>query len=253
MGVMRSSLIGGLVANLVSNLNRRIERVRVFETGRCFLRDARGDQISGYLQPKRIAGLAAGPAVPEQWGVPTRRADFYDAKADVEALLAPVTASYERIAHAALHPGRAAAILVDGRPIGFVGELHPLWVQKYELGAAPVVFELDLEGVLRQPLPAYSEISRYPTVVRDLALVVDQGVPAQALKDCLTQAAPAFVREVQLFDIYQGKGIDPEKKSLAFRVVMQDTEKTLSDGEVEAALMQMKEAADRKFAAKLRS
>jgi phenylalanyl-tRNA synthetase beta chain len=253
MGVMRSSLIGGLVANLVGNLNRRMERIRVFETGRCFVRDAKGDQISGYLQPKRIAGLAAGPAAPEQWGVPTRRADFFDAKADVEALLAPLTATFERIAHPALHPGRAAEVLVDGKAIGVVGELHPLWVQKYELGTAAAVFELDLDAVLKQPLPSYREISRYPTVIRDLALVVDQEMSAESLRACLAAAAPAFVREVILFDLYQGKGVDPEKKSLAFRVVMQDTEKTLSDGEVEAAITKMIEAAASKFAAKLRS
>ncbi|MBM3391037.1 MAG: phenylalanine--tRNA ligase subunit beta [Betaproteobacteria bacterium] len=253
MSVMRSSLIGGLVANLVGNLNRRVERIRVFETGRCFVRDARGDQIPGYLQPKRIAGLAAGPTAPEQWGVPTRRADFFDAKADVEALLAPTMATFERVSHPALHPGRAAAVLVNGKTIGLVGELHPLWTQKYDLGSAPVVFELDLDAAQQQPLPAYREISRYPTVVRDLALVVDQGVSAESLRGCLVAAAPAFVREVLPFDLYQGKGVDPEKKSLAFRVVMQDTEKTLSDGEVEAAVMKMIEAAASRFAAKLRS
>jgi phenylalanyl-tRNA synthetase beta chain len=253
MGVMRSSLIGGLVANLVGNLNRRIERVRVFEVGRCFLRDAKGTPIAGFSQPMRIAALAAGSVAPEQWGVQTRRVDFFDVKADVEALLAPVTARYERITHPALHPGRAAAVQVNGKPIGFVGELHPQWVQKYELGTAPVVFELDLDSVLRQPLPAYAEVSRYPMVVRDLALVVDQNVPAQALKDCLTAAAPIIVRRIELFDVYHGKGIDPNKKSLAFRVVMQDTEKTLSDGEAEAVCLKLIEAAAQKFAAKLRS
>jgi phenylalanyl-tRNA synthetase beta chain len=126
-------------------------------------------------------------------------------------------------------------------------------VQKYELGTAPAVFELDLDAVLKQPLPSYREISRYPTVIRDLALVVDQEMSAESLRACLAAAAPAFVREVILFDLYQGKGVDPEKKSLAFRVVMQDTEKTLSDGEVEAAITKMIEAAASKFAAKLRS
>lgn len=253
MGVMRSSLIGGLAANLVSNLNRRIDRLRVFETGRCFLRDDQGDQIPGFLQPKRIAALAWGPAAPEQWGMATRRVDFYDAKADVEALLEPVRARFERLEHAALHPGRSASVVVQGKEIGLVGELHPKWVQKYELGAAPVVFELDLDAVLWQPLPAYKEVSRFPAVVRDLALVVSQEQSAQPLLETLVAAAPLFVREVVLFDVYHGKGVEPEKKSLAFRVVMQDTEKTLSDGEVDAAMVKMIEAATQKFAAKLRS
>ncbi|MBA3902583.1 MAG: phenylalanine--tRNA ligase subunit beta [Rhodocyclaceae bacterium] len=261
MGVMRSSLIGGLVANLATNLKRRVERVRVFETGRCFLRDDRRefprdskrDHIPGFLQPKRIAALAAGPAAPEQWGVSARRVDFFDAKADVEALLAPVVARFERLEHPALHPGRAASIIIDGKSAGLVGELHPQWVQKYELGSAPVVFELDLDTVLRLPLPRYVEVSRFPAVVRDLALVVAQDLPVRTLLDGLKVAAPAIVREVELFDVYHGKGIDPDKKSLAFRVVMQDTEKTLSDGEVDAAMVKMIEAAARKFAAKLRS
>jgi phenylalanyl-tRNA synthetase beta chain len=253
MGVMRSSLIGGLVANLSTNLKRRIERVRVFETGRCFLRDGKGGVVPGFLQPRRIAALAAGPAAPEQWGVPARKVDFFDVKADVEALLAPHAASFERIEHPALHPGRAASVGIDGKLIGLVGELHPQWVQKYDLGAAPVVFELDLDAVLDRPLPRYREVSRFQSVVRDLALVVAQGMPAQALLDGLRAAAPAIVREVELFDVYQGKGVDPDKKSLAFRVVMQDTEKTLSDGEVDAVMAKMIEAAAQKFAAKLRS
>ncbi|MDR2241074.1 MAG: phenylalanine--tRNA ligase subunit beta [Zoogloeaceae bacterium] len=256
MGVMRSSLIGGLVANLVSNLNRRLDRVRVFETGRCFLRGESSQpsqSIPGYAQPQRIGALAWGPCAPEQWGAAKRQTDFYDAKADVEALLLPLTADFERLAHPALHPGRAAAVIVRGKTIGLVGELHPRWVQKYELGTAPVVFELDLDAVLQQPLPAYEEVSRFPAVLRDLALVVAQDLPARSLRDALLSAAPAFVREVVLFDMYQGKGIDPDKKSLAFRVVMQDTGKTLADWEVDAAVAGMVDAAVRKFAAKLRS
>ncbi len=253
MGVMRSSLIGGLVANLVTNLNRRMERVRVFEVGRCFLRDARGDLIAGFMQPERIAALAAGPAAPEQWGSATRRVDFFDVKADVETLLAPLQAQFERIDHPALHPDRAATVSVKGKVIGLVGELHPRWVQKYELGTPPVVFELDIDAVLEQPLPNYQGVSRFPAVVRDLALVVGQEQPAQPLLEGLIAAAPAFVREVVLFDVYQGKGVDPGKKSLAFRVVMQDTEKTLADGEVDAAMVKLIETAAEKFAAKLRS
>jgi phenylalanyl-tRNA synthetase beta chain len=271
MGVMRSSLIGGLVANLVTNLRRQVERVRVFESGRCFsyditpagghesslklrfLRDAQGDQVAGFRQPRRIGGLAAGPAAPPQWGQAARRADFFDVKADVEALLAPAIARFERLQHPALHPGRAASVSIDGETVGLLGELHPLWVQKYELGAAPVVFELDLDAVLRRRLPRYEEVSRFPAVVRDLALVVPQDLPAAALLDGLAAAAPAFVRGIELFDVYHGKGIEPDKKSLAFRVVMQDTEKTLSDAEVDAALAKMVCVAADQFGGKLRS
>lgn len=253
MSVMRSSLIGGLVANLVSNLNRRLDRIRVFETGRCFLRDAEGSPIPGFAQPKRIAALAWGAAAPEQWGMPARHVDFFDVKADVEILLNSVRADYERLEHPALHPGRAASVVVQGQMVGLIGELHPQWVQKYALDTAPIVFELDLDAVLQQQRPAYKEVSRYPVVVRDLALVVSQNQQVQPLLAELTAAAPPFVRQVVLFDLYQGRGIDPDKKSLAFRVVMQDTEKTLADVQVDEAIKIMLEAATTKFDARLRS
>ena len=194
-----------------------------------------------------------GRRQPEQWGLASRKVDFFDAKSDVEALLLPRQAHFARLDHPALHPGRAASVSVGGKVVGVVGELHPKWVQKYDLDTAPVVFELDLDAILQQPMPSYREASRFPAVVRDLALVVDHEQPAQPLLDGLIAAAPAFVREVVLFDVYHGKGVDPGKKSLAFRVVMQDTEKTLSDGEVDAAVVKMIEAATLKFAAKLRS
>ena len=253
MGVMRSSLIGGLVGALANNRRRRVERARVFEIGRCFLRGDQTEAVPGYRQPLRIAGLAAGPAAPEQWGTPTRAADFYDVKADVEVLLAPAEGRFRPLRHPALHPGRGAEVLLAGRPIGLVGELHPLWAQKYELGAAPVVFELNLEPLLARELPAYREVSRYPAVIRDLALVVPQTLPAQAVLDGLREQAPGIVREIALFDVYVGKGISDNEKSLAFRVVMQDTQKTLADAEVDAAIGALVDAACANLGARLRS
>jgi phenylalanyl-tRNA synthetase beta chain len=252
MGVMRSSLMGGLVANLATNRNRRVDRVRVFEIGRCFLRGDAQEVVPGFRQPLRLAALAAGPALPEQWGVATRQADFYDAKADVEAVLAPGVARYTKTLHPALHPGRCAAVWIDERQIGLVGELHPQWVQKYELGSAPVLLELDLEPLLARPLPQYREVSRFPQVVRDLALVVAQSVAAEALTASLRESAPAIVQDIRLFDVYTGKGIEPEQKSVAFRIVMQDTEKTLADVEVDAALAALVESATARFSARLR-
>jgi phenylalanyl-tRNA synthetase beta chain len=252
MGVMRSSLIGGLVGVLANNRRRRVERARVFEIGRCFLRGDQTEAVPGYRQPLRIAGLAAGPAAPEQWGTPTRATDFYDVKADVEALLAPSEGRFEPLRHPALHPGRAATVMLDGRAIGLIGELHPLWTQKYELGASPVVFELDLEPLLARQLPAYREVSRYPAVIRDLALVMPQTLPARTVLDGLREQAPGIVREIALFDVYVGKGISDNEKSLAFRVVMQDTQKTLADAEVDAAMGALVDAASAKLGARLR-
>ena len=253
MGVMRTTLIGGLVGALAANRKRQAERVRVFELGRCFLRDAAGGPVPGFSQPLRLAGLAAGAAAPEQWGLPARRVDFYDVKADVEDFFAPRRLEFVRTEHPALHPGRAAQVLLDGRAVGVVGELHPRWAQKYELGAAPVVFELELEPLLAIAFPAYAEVSRFPAVTRDLALVVPQAQELAPLLSGLKAAAPAIVRDVALFDVYQGAGLGESQKSLAFRIVMQDTQRTLEDAEVDAAMAALVAAASRDFNASLRS
>ena len=250
MGVMRSNLVGGLVGALVGNLKRQTERVRVFELGRCFIQDVVED--TGYRQPMRVAALASGPALPEQWGTPARAADFYDVKGDLEALFAPRRLNFERTVHPALHPGRCARVLLDGVAIGVVGELHPRWKQKYELADPAVLFEIDLAPLLATPLPAYREVSRFPAVVRDIALVVPQQCEAAALHDALQAAAPDYVREIQLFDVYQGKGIAADCKSLAFRIAMQDTRKTLADSDADAAMASLLEAAQARFGAQLR-
>ncbi|MFC5302671.1 phenylalanine--tRNA ligase subunit beta [Azospira restricta] len=252
MGVMRSTLFGGLLANLATNLKRKQNRVRVFETGRCFLRDATGGPVAGFNQPWRLSGLAYGGALPEQWGAPARNVDFFDVKGDLEALLAPRVARFEKVAHPALHPGRAARIVLDGRAIGVVGELHPQWVQKYELPLPPVVFELDLDALKGASLPQYAEVSRYPAVIRDLAIVVDHGLELQALLDGLSTSRPALVQDIELFDVYTGKGVEPGKKSLAFRIVMQDTQRTLQDAEVDAAVQHLVAYLQDAFKAQLR-
>ena len=252
MSVMRSSLIGGLVGNLMTNLRRRVPRVRVVEIGRCFYRDDKAEPVPGFRQPWKIAGLAAGGAAPEQWGEKTRAVDYFDVKADVEALLAPRVAEFQRVNHPALHPGRAAAVVVDGVTIGVLGEVHPQWVQQYELVAAPVVFELELAPLLPTSLPKYEPLSRFPAVVRDMALLVAEDMPVASLLDGLRAAAPALVSGLELFDVYAGRGIEPGQKSLAFRVVMQDTEKTLADSEVESVMRFLTDFAAEKFSARLR-
>jgi phenylalanyl-tRNA synthetase beta chain len=252
MGVMRTTLFGGLVANLSTNLKRKQSRVRVFETGRCFLRDSAGAPVEGFHQPWRLSGLAYGGAQPEQWGSAARNVDFYDVKGDLEALLAPHVARFEKVANPALHPGRSAQIVLNGEVIGVLGELHPQWVQKYELPLPPVVFELDLDALKRAELPQYAEVSRFPPVVRDLAIVVDHGVVLQSLLDGLSAHSPALIQDIRLFDVYTGKGIDPGKKSVAFRIVMQDTQRTLQDAEVDAAVQHLVAYLQSAYAAQLR-
>jgi phenylalanyl-tRNA synthetase beta chain len=252
LSVMRSSLIGGLVANVATNLKRRQNRVRVFETGRCFFRDPQGGPVAGFHQPWKLTALAYGTALPEQWGGAARQVDFFDLKGDLETLLAPLVARFKKAEHPALHPGRCARVLVAGKGIGFVGELHPQWQQKYELPLPAVLFELDLEALTTATLPHYAEVSRQPIVIRDMALVVDQALELQQLIDALSANRPTIVRDVRLFDVYAGRGVEAGKKSLAFRIVMQDTQKTLLEVEVEAAMQQMVAYLEDTFAAQLR-
>lgn len=252
LSVMRSSLIAGLVGNLSTNRKRQIDRVRVFEVARVFQRKADGEPVAGFHQSMRVAGLAAGTAQPEQWGERGRAVDFFDVKADVEALFAPRQLSFETLSHPALHPGRAANVLLDGHSVGVVGELHPVWVQRYDLGSAPVVFELELDAALQARMPAYREISRMPAVFRDLALVVGVDVTVARVIDALREVAPEVVKDIALFDVYHGKGIDPDKKSLAFRVLMQDTQRTLEDAEVDAAVAVLVQQAETALGARLR-
>ena len=252
LAVMRSTLLGGLVGNLVTNRNRQQLRVRVFEIGRCFRRDAAGAPVTGFDQPLLLAGLAAGPALPEQWGAATRGIDFFDVKGDIEALLAPAAATFAAAAHPALHPGRSASVSVGGETIGVLGELHPNLVQKYDLGTAPVVFELRIDALTRARLPAYQPISRQPAVTRDLALIVDDAVRVEDLRSSMAAVAPEIVKSIELFDLYQGSGIENGKKSLAFRVLMQDTRRTLEEAEVEAATSALTAQAAQQFGARLR-
>jgi phenylalanyl-tRNA synthetase beta chain len=248
MGVMRSTLAGGLVNALAVNVSRRQTRVRLFEIGRCFLPAKEGI----YPQPVRAGGLAYGDAMPEQWGGARRPVDFYDVKGDVEALLAPRSALYRPHPHPALHPGKSASIEVGGAHAGWIGELHPRWQQKYDLPAPAVFFELDYDTINGRGLPASAEISKFPLVRRDIAAEVDEDLTFQVMLEELRRDLPPIVTDIGLFDIYRGTGVEKGKKSLAFRVLLQDTRRTLTDAEVESAVSQLREVLKLKFNAKLR-
>ncbi|MDP2880914.1 MAG: phenylalanine--tRNA ligase subunit beta [Azonexus sp.] len=253
MAVMRSTLFGGLIANLVTNLKRKQNRIRLFETGRAFERNAAATPVPGFAQSWKLSGLAYGGALPEGWGSPSRKVDFFDMKGDLEALLAPAQLRFEKLVHPALHPGRSARVLLDDREIGCLGELHPEWVQKYDLPLAPVVFELDFDAVKAVQVPVYAEVSKFPPVIRDLAIVVDQDVALQTLLDGLKGQVSSLVQDIQVFDFYVGKGVPENKKSLAFRIVMQDTQRTLQDSEVDAAMQQLVSCFEQAFGAQLRA
>lgn len=247
MSVMRSSLIPGLVMSVAFNVRHRQSRVRVFEIGRCF-----GRAGAEYAQPVRVGIAAYGDALPEQWGLSTRRVDFYDVKADLEALMAPRGFEVEAAGHPALHPGKSARVLSGGHAVGWIGELHPRWQQKYDLPLPPIVFEIEYEALAAASIPTYREIAKVPPVRRDLAALFDESVQHAAVIDVLRRLAPPIVTDVRLFDVYRGKDLEKGRKSLAFMVLFQDTRKTLTDPEVESALVQLRETLQERFDAKLR-
>lgn len=246
MSVMRSSLIGGLVNAVVFNVSRKQSRVRLFEIGRCFL----GGQ--DHPQPWRLAAIAYGEAQPQQWGHASRNADFFDLKADLEALLSPAQALFEPAAHPAFHPGKSAKIRLGDRVIGWIGELHPRWQRKYDLPSSPLLFELELEAVAQRDLPACREISKFPAIRRDMAAEFDESVRFGDISAELRRAGPAILRDVTVFDLYRGEGVQKGKKSLAFSVLLQDTHKTLTDAEAEKAMTELRQILQEKFNAKLR-
>jgi phenylalanyl-tRNA synthetase beta chain len=264
LSVMRSSLFGSLVGVLRHNLTRRATRVRVFETGRVFLRDPSATDgeraVAGVTQPMRVAGLAFGPADGLQWGERERAVDFFDVKGDVEALLAPLKPQFVLAQHPALHPGRSARIELDGVAIGYVGELHPRWRQAYELPAAPMLFELSLDAALARAMPEVKPLPRQQAAVRDLALVVGEQVAHDALIEVLKRDDAGLVRQVTLFDIYKpaqpgigGGGLAEGERSLALRLELLDPEATLTDERIDAVVQAALARAAQAFGARLRA
>ncbi|EEP67126.1 phenylalanine--tRNA ligase, beta subunit [Kingella oralis ATCC 51147] len=236
--VMRSTLIGGLIEILQNNLNRKQSRVRVFEIARIF----RDETAHG--QPERIGALVYGSALPEQWGAAARAADFYDVKADVESLLAGKTAEFVRMEHPALHPGRSAEIRVDGAAVGFIGELHPQWLQKYDLPQAALVFELDMAAVLACEKVRYQAVSKFQPARRDLAFVLSEAVSYAELEGSLKTVRSPLIREIALFDVYRGAGLPENTKSMAVKIILQSDSETLTDEAVEPIVAKLIAAAE---------
>ncbi len=272
MDVMRSSLMGSLLQVLRFNLDRRAPRVRVFEVGRVFLRDASvattDTTVRGIQQPMRVAGLVFGEPEGLQWDRRGQRADFFDVKGDVEALLAPLEATFAPTAHPALHPGRAAEVRVGGRAIGVVGELHPRWRQGWELPQPPVLFELDLDAVLQRPLPAAQPVPRHQAVERDIAVVVAEAVTHDQLIGAIRETPTGgLLRGAVLFDIFRpptaargvaapvvpgAGGLAAGEKSMAVRLAFNSDAATLTDEQVEAAVRAIVARLAERFGARLR-
>lgn len=249
MSVMRSTLIGGLIANLQFNLNRKQPRVRLFETGCCFMQEEADD----YRQIDKISGLCYGDVMSEQWGMAARPVDFYDVKADVEILCGKKEIYFEKFLHPALHPGKSARILSAGKMIGWLGELHPNWQKKYEIQRNTVLFELELSHLTTVAIPIAKEISKFPPVRRDIAIVVSNEISVHTLLACMNKVKPPIVADIYLFDIYRGKGMEATMKSLAFRFLLQDNEKTLTDEEADLVVTNVIKILNDEFGATLRN
>ena len=250
LAVMRTSLWPGLLKALSYNQNRQQTRVKLFETGLKF--EKNGDQI---VQTPMLAGLACGTAQPESWNAPARKLDFYDVKADVERLLLAVddTIRFERAEHAALHPGQSAQIVKNGEVIGYLGAIHPK-LQKYlDLNGPVYLFELCLNQSMKGSIPRYTEVSKYPEVRRDLAIVIDQQIPFEAVRaQVLAQAGQDLVNVV-LFDVYAGENLGEGLRSLGLALVWQRTDRTLNDEEINQTFEKIVSALNDEFGAKIRS
>ncbi|VVP68914.1 Phenylalanine--tRNA ligase beta subunit [Pseudomonas fluorescens] len=235
MAAMRATLWPGLVKALQHNLNRQQDRVRLFESGQRFV-----GQLGDLQQQPMIAGVVCGSRLPEGWANARDSIDFFDVKADVEAVLGYSGAlddfTFVAGKHPALHPGQTARIERDGREVGFLGALHPELAKALGLDRPVYLFELVLEEVVQGHLPKFSELSKFPETRRDLALIAGRDVASSAVLQVIRDNAGEWLTDLRLFDVYQGKGIDPDRKSLAVGLTWQHPSRTLNDDEVNATL-----------------
>lgn len=264
MSVMRSTLIGSLLQVVKFNADRKADRVRVFELGRVFLRNAEvvnsDSSVEGFDQPMRVAGMAWGPVETLGWQGKARQVDYFDVKGDVEALLAPQRAEFVACEHPALHPGRSAQVVLNGVVIGHVGELHPRWRQAWDLPHAPVVFELSLDAVTARVVPVAQGVAKHQPVERDIAVIVAETVThaqlMQAIHDAPTEG---LLQSAVLFDIYRpkpdavGGALAAGEKSLAVRLTLGTADATLTDAQIDAVMNAVLTRLSEQVAARLRA
>jgi phenylalanyl-tRNA synthetase beta chain len=258
--VMRSSLVGSLVEVLRVNVARKATRLRVFELGKVYLRDAGASNgelaVAGIRQPLRLAGLAFGPAEPVQWGVAERPTDFFDVKGELESLFLPASARFVAAPHPALHPGRSAAVEVDGARVGWLGELHPRWRQAYDLPGSPIVFEVDAEALLQRPLPVFAPLAKQQPAWRDVAVVARRDVSHAAQIEAIESGGGSPLRSATHIDKYEpqaaGAGIAEGERSLAVRLEIRDDAQTLTDERIDAVVAADLAALEQRLGVRLR-
>jgi phenylalanyl-tRNA synthetase beta chain len=252
MAVMRTSLLPGLVSALLRNTNRQQPRVRLFESGLRFLP---GEDC--LKQVPTLAMVITGDKFDEGWATSAGEVDFFDLKGDLESLLeltrTPESFAFSSASRDALHPGQTALILRDEETVGYIGALHPSVCSDLGLNAPAYVCEITLSALLQADLPAFTELSKYPEVRRDLAILVDKTVPAQELMANVRASAGTYLTDLTLFDVYEGKGIDPKRKSLALGLTFRDSSRTLSDEDVNLAVNQVIDSLEKNYKAELRN
>ncbi len=250
MSVMRTSLWPGLLQALQYNQNRQISQVRLFETGLCFF-----PPMEEPLQIMMLAGVVSGPAYSEQWGIESRALDFFDIKADVEALLGLTKKchfSWEKAMSPILHPGQSAQLMSNNVVVGRVGALHPAIIEKCQLSGPIYVFELKYDIISESQIPNFKNISKFPGVRRDIAIILEQNISAGDVEKFIVDKAGKLLQNVQIFDVYQGHNIEKGYKSIALGLTFQDATRTLKDEEIQEVVEKMINNLEEKFNAKLR-
>ena len=251
MSVMRASLWPGMIASASANVARQQERVRFFEVGKSF-----HGKLKKPLEVVRVSGLAIGSALPEQWGETAQSVDFFDIKSDIEALLQMAgngaQIEFETSSHVALQAGQTANIVRDGQLIGVVGKLHPAIAKSFDLNKGVILFELDAALAFAADVPKSTVVSKFPAIRRDIALVVDENIAAGDLVKVAASAAPDLIRNVTIFDVYQGPGIEAGRKSIALGLILQETSRTLTDEDADSVMDKAVRNLEREFAAELR-
>jgi len=245
LSVMRTSLLPSLIQTLRYNLNRQHKRVRLFETGLRFYQEDSVQQID------TLAGLVCGSALAEQWGESDRDVDFYDVKSDLENILGE-NIKFKADKHPSLHPGQTAVLYLKNDKVGYIGKIHPQIAKKLEVPENTYLFELDINPVLNTKLPKFVSLSKFPMLRRDLAIVLNDKIPAAEVIHQLKQNNFKFVREINIFDVYKGESLDSNKYSLALAFNIQHTERTLTDQDIENTMRKIVEFVKSEFAGELR-
>jgi len=251
MSVMRASLWPGMLEAAAHNAARQQERIRLFELGKTF-----HGSLENHIEVERIGGLASGPVLPEQWGSKSQPVDFFDIKSDVAALLRLAGDDdeifYEAVVHPALQSGQAAKIIRNGEEIGVIGKLHPQAAKQFALKRGVFLFELDAEKTLASQAPVAKSVSKFPTIRRDISFFVDEKISSAELVRAAASAAPDLIQSVRIFDVYTGQGVEVGLKSVAIGLILQETSRTLTDDDADAAQAAAVRKLQQEFAAELR-